>query len=178
MTMPALYGLLAEFETPEQILEAARQARLAGYRDMDAYAPYAVEGLSTELGLARTQIPFVVLVAGIVGACVGFFMQWYSMAIDYPFNVGGRPFNSWPVWVPVAFEVMVLVASLACLLGMMFLNGLPRLRHPVFNAPVFDRASQDRFFLCIETTDPKFDLEQTKLFLNNLHPISLTEVPR
>jgi hypothetical protein len=177
-TAPPLYGLLAEFETPEQILEAARQARLAGYRDMDAYAPYAVEGLSNELGLARTQIPFVVLMAGIVGACVGFFMQWYSMGIDYPFNVGGRPVNSWPVWVPVAFEVMVLVASLGCLLGMLFLNGLPRLRHPVFNAPAFDRASQDRFFLCIEATDPKFDLEQTRQFLNNLHPKSLTEVPR
>lgn len=171
------FGLLAEFKTPQEILDATRRARLAGYQAMDAYTPYPVEGLSAELGLPRTRVPFVVLVAGLVGAGAGFFMQWYSMAVDYPFNVGGRPLNSWPVFVPIAFEVMVLVASFAALLGMLFLNGLPRPHHPVFNVPRFDRASQDRFFLCIEATDPKFDAEGTRQFLAELHPAEVLEVP-
>ncbi len=172
-----IHGLMAEFETPQGILEATRRAREAGYGDMDAYTPYTVEGLSAELGLPRTRVPFVVLVAGIVGASVGFFMQWYSMAIDYPFNVGGRPTNSWPVFVPITFEVMVLVASFGALFGMLFLNGLPRPHHPVFNVPRFERASQDRFFLCIEAIDPKFDPVRTRLFLQDLHPSEIMEVP-
>jgi Protein of unknown function (DUF3341) len=172
-----IYGLIAEFETAQEILAATRQARLAGYQIMDAYTPYPVEGLSAELGLPRTQVPFVVLVAGLVGAAVGFFMQFYSMALDYPFNVGGRPLNSWPVFIPITFEVMVLVASFAALLGMLFLNGLPRPHHPVFNVPRFVRASQDRFFLCIEAADPKFDREGTKQFLAELHPKEVVEVP-
>jgi Protein of unknown function (DUF3341) len=178
MTPPTpIHGIMAEFVTPEQILDAARRARVAGYVNMDAYTPYAVEGLSDELGLARTQIPFIVLVGALIGAGVGFFMQWYSMAVDYPFNVGGRPYNSWPVFLPITFEVMVLVAALSALLGMMFLNGLPRLRHPVFNVPAFDFASQDRFFLCIEATDPKFDPEATRQFLAGLNPKQVVEVP-
>jgi hypothetical protein len=172
-----IHGLMAEFETAQQILDATRQAREAGYRDMDAYTPYTVEGLSAELGLPRTRVPFVVLVAGIVGASVGFFMQWYTMAVDYPFNVGGRPFNSWPVFVPIAFEVTVLVAAFGALFGMLFLNGLPRPYHPVFNVPRFERASQDRFFLCIEAIDPKFDLAETRRFLLETHPAEIMEVP-
>ena len=172
-----IYGLLAEFETAQQILDATRQARLAGYREMDAYSPYPVEGLAQELGLRRTRVPFVVLVAGLVGAATGFFMQWYSMAVDYPFNVGGRPFNSWPVYIPITFEVMVLVAAFAALLGMLFLNGLPRPHHPVFNVPRFERASQDRFFLCIEASDPQFDRERTGQFLATLNPTEVAEVP-
>jgi hypothetical protein len=172
-----LYGLMAEFETAQQILDASRRAREAGYSDMDAYTPYPVEGLSAELGLQRTSVPFVVLVGGLVGASVGFFMQFYSMAVDYPLNVGGRPFNSWPVFIPIAFEVMVLVAAFAALLGMLFLNGLPRPHHPVFNVSRFDRASQDRFFLCIEAIDPKFDRVGTERFLSELHPTEVMEVP-
>jgi len=172
-----IFGLMAEFETAQQVLQATRQAREAGYVDMDAYTPYAVEGLSAELGLPRTRVPFVVMVAGLIGAAVGFFMQYYSMAISYPFNVGGRPDNSWPVFVPIMFEVMVLVAAFATLLGMFFLNGLPRPHHPVFNVPEFERASQDRFFLCIEAADPKFDPEQTRAFLSGLAPIAVMEVP-
>jgi Protein of unknown function (DUF3341) len=162
---------MAEFETAEQVLAAAMRARTTGYRDMDAYTPYPVEGLARTLGMKRSQIPFVVLVGGLVGASVGFGMQYYSMAVSYPFNSGGRPTNSWPVFIPIAFEVMVLIASFAAFFGMIFLNGLPRPHHPVFNEPRFARSSQDRFFLCIEATDPRFDRAATEAFLAGLHPL-------
>ncbi len=165
-----IYGLMAEFRTAEQILEATRRARQEGYRQMDAYTPYTVEGLAEELDLPRTRVPFVVLMGGLVGAAIGFFMQYWSMAVDYPLNVGGRPHNSWPVFIPVTFELMVLVAAFAAILGMFFLNGLPQPYHPVFNVARFARASQDRFFLCIEALDPLFDLERTRQFLAGLHP--------
>jgi hypothetical protein len=168
---------MAEFETPEALLEATRVAHRAGYRDLDAYTPYPVEGLAEELDLPRTRVPVVVFVGGLVGVAAGFFMQYWSMAMDYPFNVGGRPPNSWPVFIPITFEVMVLVAALSALLGMLFLNGLPRPHHPVFNVSRFARASQDRFFLCIEATDPQFNREGTKAFLAGLNPAELTEVP-
>ena len=169
---PPIYGLLAEFKTAEQILEATHRAQAEGYRLMDAYTPYPVEGLATEPNLPRTRVPFVVLTAALIGAGVGFFMQYWSMAVDYPINVGGRPYNSWPVFIPITFEVMVLIASFAALLGMLFLNGLPQPYHPVFNVPGFARASQDRFFLCIEASDPAFDPVQTRTFLESLQPIS------
>ena len=172
-----IYGVIAEFETAEQVLAATRRARQEGYAQMDAYTPYPVEGLAEELGMKRTRVPFVVLTAGLVGAATGFFMQWWSMAVNYPFNVGGRPTNSWPVFIPITFEVMVLVASLAALLGMFFLNGLPRPHHPVFNVPRFVHASQDRFFLCIEATDPHFDRQRTRQFLLGLNPFEVVEVP-
>jgi hypothetical protein len=168
---------MAEFETAREILDAVRRARREGYRAMDAYTPYSVEGLATELGMPRTRVSFVVLAAGLVGAAVGFFMQYWSMAVDYPFDVGGRPANSWPVFIPITFEVMVLVASFAALFGMLFLNGLPRPHHPVFNVPRFARASQDRFFLCIEAADPRFDREGTKRFLAGLGAKDVVEVP-
>lgn len=164
------HGLMAQFLTPDAVLAATRKARLAGYRQMDAYTPYTVEGLSTELGMKRSRIPSVVLIAGMVGAATGFFMQYYSMAVNYPFNSGGRPYNSWPAFIPVTFELMVLVASLAAFLVMILLNALPHPNHPVFNVPEFVRASQDRFFLCIEAEDPLFDLQQTADFLSGLAP--------
>jgi hypothetical protein len=120
----------------------------------------------------------VVFIGGLVGAAVGFTMQYYSMVVDYPFNSGGRPYNSWPVFIPITFELLVLIASFSAVLGMLYLNGLPRLNHPVFNVPNFARASQDRFFLCIEATDPKFDRQDTALFLLSLSPHGLiVEVP-
>ncbi len=172
-----IHGLIAEFVTPQEILAATRRARDAGYRRMEAYTPYPVEGLALELGMRRTRVPFVVLFAGLVGAGAGYFMQWYSMAVDYPYDVGGRPLNSWPVFIPITFEVMVLVASFAALFGMLFLNGLPRLYRPVFNVPSFVRATQDRFFLCVEATDPRFDREGTRQFLAGLGPAAVVEVP-
>jgi Protein of unknown function (DUF3341) len=174
-----IYGLIAEFETAEQILEATRRAREQGYRRMDAYTPYPVEGLATELGLERTRVPMVVLIGGLVGAVAGYFMQYWAMAIDYPINVGGKPYNSWPAFIPITFELMVLVAAFAAILGMFFLNGLPQPYHPVFNVPRFARASQDRFFLCIEATDPRFDRVHTRTFLEGLRPPGkVWEVPR
>jgi hypothetical protein len=173
-----IYGLMAEFLTAGEVLDATRRARQAGYRDMDAYTPQPVEGLAVELGMRRTRLPFVVLMGGLVGAGVGFSMQYYSMAIDYTFNVGGRPYNSWPVFIPITFELLVLVGAFAAFLGMMFLNGLPRPHHPVFNVPQFARSSQDRYFLCIEATDPSFDRQTTAEFLATLNPHGqVIEVP-
>ena len=172
------HGLLAEFLTPQDILEAARRARLEGYRHVDAYTPYPVEGLSAELGLLRTRVPLVVLIGGLVGAGGGFLMQWWAAAVDYPLNVGGKPLNSWPAFIPITFELMVLVASFTALLGMFWLNRLPQPYHPLFNIPRFDRASQDRFFLCIEATDPRFEQQATRQFLESLHPHGeVVEVP-
>jgi len=173
-----VYGLLVEFLTAAEILAATRRVRQAGYRNIDAYSPYPVEGLAAELGLRNTRIPFIVLMGGLIGAGVGFFMQYYSMAIDYPINSGGRPYNSWPVFIPITFELLILVAAFAAFLGMVFLNGLPLHHHPLFNVPQFDRSSQDRFFLCIEATDPQFDLRSTAEFLATLNPHGpVIEVP-
>ncbi len=172
-----IHGLLAEFATPDEILRATRRARAAGYTRMDAYTPYPVEGVADELGLRRTRIPFVVLMAGLIGAAAGFFMQYHTMAVDYPFNVGGRPTNSWPVFIPITFEVMVLVSGFAALFGMLLLNGLPQPYHPVFNVPRFVEANADRFFLCIEAEDPKFDREGVRQFLSGLGASEVLEVP-
>ncbi len=172
-----IFGLMAEFASVDSLRKATRRARRAGYREMDAYAPYAVEGLGADLGLRRTRVPFIVLIGAIVGASVGFGMQYYTMAVDYPFDVGGRPLNSWPVYIPIAFEVTILVASLSAVLGMLFLNGLPRLHHPVFNVERFARASQDGFFLCIEATDLKYDAERTRQFFVEQQASAIMEVP-
>lgn len=178
MTTPEpLHGLMAEFETDQQVLAAVREARLAGYRVMDAYTPYPVKGLAAELGMRRNRVPMVVLIAGIIGTAVGYYMQHWTMAIYYPFDAGGRPLVSWPAFLPVAFEVMVLVASFAALLGMLFLNGLPQPHHPVLKIDRFVEAASHRFFLCIEATDPRFELEQTRQFLARLGSKAVLEVP-
>jgi hypothetical protein len=177
MTPPPYYGLMAQFETPQAVLRATRQARAEGYRVMDAYTPYPVRGLAAALDEPRTQIPPVVLAGGVVGAITGLFMQIWTMGSDYPFNVGGRPLFSWPVFIPIAFEVLILIASLSALLGMLFLNGLPRPHHPVFNVPRFVEASQTGFFLCIEALDPRFDPERTRQFLTGQGAKEVLEVP-
>jgi hypothetical protein len=174
----ALHGIIAEFATPEELLHAAQATYREGYRKIDAYSPYAVEGVAEAIGFHKTNIPLVVLLGGILGALTAYGMEWYSAAISYPFNVGGRPLHSWPSFVPITFELTVLFAALAGVIGMLAMNGLPRPYHPVFNAPEFKLASQTRFFLCIEAGDSLFDLNLTHKFLATLHPISVREVEK
>jgi hypothetical protein len=172
----SLWGLMAEFEDHEQLLEAAKQAYAAGYRQMDAYSPFPVEGLAEALGHYYTPVPLVTLVGGMLGGLGGYFMEWYSMGKIYPLNVGGRPYNSWPNFIPVTFELTVLIACLSAFVGMLVMNRLPQLNHPVFNVPEFGRASIDLFFLCIETGDPKFEVSETRRFLMSLKPTRVSEV--
>ena len=171
------YGLMAEFTTHEELLRAAEKAYDEGFRKMDGYAPFPVEGLPETLG-KKTRLPLFVLIAGIVGGVGAYFMQWDANVISYPINIGGRPLNSWPAFVPITFELTVLAASLTAFFLALGLNGLPQLYHPVFNVPGFERASQDRFFLCIEASDPKFHSNRTREFLQSLNPIRIAEVPK
>jgi len=173
---PALFGLMAEFEEHEQVLDAARRAYGEGYRRMDAYSPFPVEGLAEALGHEYTSIPLFTLVGGITGCLGGYFMEWYSMTQLYPLNVGGRPLNTWPNFIPVTFELTILLASVSAFLSVFILNRLPQPHHPVFNVPEFERASSDRFFLCIEAADPKFDRKRTREFLENLKACKVSEV--
>src|SRR5947208_12062738 len=143
-----IFGVMAEFETHTQLLVAARAAFAAGYRKMDAYSPFPVEGLAEAIGVRRTGVPLICLIGGLAGGIGGYFMQWFAQAVHYPLNVGGRPFHSAPSYIPVTFELTVLCAALCTVIGMLALNGLPRPNHPIFNADRFARATTDRFFLC------------------------------
>ncbi len=177
MRKPPVYGLMAEFDSPEALLAAARRAFAEGYRRMDAYTPLPVEGLAEALGLHDTKVPLIVLVGGILGCLGGFSLQYWTMAVDYPLNVGGRPFNSWPAFIPVTFELTILMAALFAVFGLLALCGLPMPYHPVFNVPRFELASRNRFFLCIQARDPRFDREATRQFLENLDPRGVHDVP-
>jgi len=175
-TETKLYGLMAEFDQPEPLLEAAERARAAGYREMDAYSPMPVEGLAEAIGFRSSMVQRIVFVAGLLGATGGFMLCWWMTVVAYPHNVAGRPLNSWPAYVPITFESMVLVACLTAVAGMLALNGLPQPYHPVFNVARFEHASRDKFFLCIEATDPKFDPQATREFLEQLDPRGVMEV--
>jgi hypothetical protein len=177
-TNPGIYGLLAEFDSPTALVQATRSAYEAGYRRMDAYAPFPIEGLPEALGFHRTKMPMLILIGGIVGALSGFALQYYCAVISYPINVAGRPLNSWPSWIPVTFELTVLIASLTAVLGLLALCGLPMPYHPLFHVPRFSRATRDAFFLCIESADPRFDRTATKEFLSGLNPREVSEVPQ
>ena len=168
MRRPRLYGLMAEFHAPAEVVAAARAASDAGYRRMDAYSPYPIEELSEALHFHHSRLPLIVLLGGLTGLVAGYALQYWSSVIEYPMNVGGRPFHSWPSFVVPTFETTILFAALSAVLGMLALNGLPEPYHPVFNVPSFALATRDRFFLCIEATDPKFDEMETRKFLESL----------
>jgi hypothetical protein len=173
---PEIYGVIAEFDSPTDIVVAARRAYEEGYRKMDAYTPFPVEELTEAIGFHHTRLPLIVLIGGICGCVGGFLFQYWVSAISYPLNVGGRPLNSWPAFIPVTFELTILAAALSAVLGMLALNGLPQPYHPVFNAREFELASRNRFFLCIEAEDPKFDRVKTRDFLNEMSPREVVEV--
>ena len=173
-----LYGLMAEFHNPDQLLAAVRRSHAEGYRRMDAFSPLPIPELAEALGHRPRPLPFVVLIGGVVGGLAGFMLQYWSSVIDLPLNIGGRPLNSWPAFIPVTFECAVLGAALAAVFGMLAVNGLPRPHNPVFNAPRFSLASRDRFFLCIEAGDPSFDRERVARFLASLNPCEVMEVER
>jgi hypothetical protein len=163
-----IYGLMAEFEHPQALVSAAHKAHAEGYRKMDAYSPIPIEELHEALGMQDTRLAKIVAIGGIVGAAAGYGLQYWASVIAYPLNVGGRPLHSWPTFIPVTFETTILAAALSAVLGMLALNGLPQPFHPVFNVPRFALASRNRFFLCIESKDPKFSMDGTRQFLESL----------
>jgi hypothetical protein len=175
---PPIYGLLAEFSDPNELVVAAAHTRAAGYRRFDCYTPFPIEELAEAMGHHHSPLPLLVLIGGIVGCVAGYALCYWTSVIDYPLIVGGRPFNSWPSFIPITFECTVLGAALTAVLGMLALNGLPMPYHPVFNVPRFALASRDRFFLCIEASDPKFDVDETWGFLSRMQPRQVSQVDR
>jgi hypothetical protein len=174
------YGVIAEFSSPADLTAAAEAARDAGYTQMDAFSPFPIHNLHEAVGMKSTgmsSMSAIVLIGGIIGGIAGFFMCWYANVISYPLNIGGKPFNSWPAWIPITFECAILLAAFAAVLGMLALNGLPMPYHPVFNVKRFDQASRDKFFLVIQARDPKFDLDTVWKFLEALHPREVIDVP-
>jgi hypothetical protein len=175
-TAPKLFGLLAEFDTATAIVNAARRTREAGYTKIDAYSPFPIHEMDAALKLPRTRLPWLVLGGGLTGMAGGFALQYWAATIAYPMNIGGRPIAAWPAFIVPAYETTILLSALTAVFGMILLNGLPMPYHPVFNVPQFSNASGDRFFLSIETTDPKFDLVATRAFLAGLHPVGVSDI--
>lgn len=171
-----IHGLMAEFGSVQELLQAAHSARREGYRRLDAYSPIPVHGLAAAVGFSHSRLPWLVFLGGLTGAVIGFSLQYWISVINYPVNIGGKPLNSWPAFIPVTFEVTILFAALTAVISMLALNGLPQPYHPVFNVERFKLASRDRFFLCIEAVDPRFDLEETRRFLEGLRPYQVYEV--
>jgi hypothetical protein len=171
-----IYGLLAEFHSPAEVVAAARRVREQGYRRVDGYSPYPIEELSEALRFHHSPLPAMVLAGGIIGLVAGFGLEYWAAVIEYPMNIGGRPFFSWPAFIPPAFETTILFAAGTAVLGMLAINGLPEPYHPVFNVPGFALATRDKFFLCIEARDPKFDRTETRQFLASLGASEVSEV--
>jgi len=177
MPVNGTYGLLAQFTTADELIAAAGAVRSAGFTHTEAFAPYPLPEAARALGYRRSGVSFIVLLGGLLGAALGFFMLYWTSAYGYPLNSGGRPLDSWPVFIPITFELGILTAALAAFLGVFVLCGLPRYHHPLFAAPLFARATTDGFYLCIEADDPHFDLFATRAFLTELSPVDIEEVP-
>lgn len=175
--LPAIHGAMAEFLSGEELLEAAERAYAEGYRRMDAYTPIPVEGLANAIGFKKNYVALAILIGGICGVSGGYGLLYWITVIAYPHNVGGRPLHSWPAYIPITFECMILISALTALFAMLAMNGLPQPYHPVFNVPEFARASRDRFFLCIESSDPKFRTEDVLEFLREVGGSEVTLVP-
>lgn len=173
---PLIYGLMAEFDGPDELLNAAKKAREAGFREMDAYSPFPVHHLAEALGHNKQRLPLIVLAGAVLGGLAGYAIQYFATVLYYPINIGGKPLHSWPAFIPVTFELTVLGGALAAVVGMLALNGLPAPYHPVFNVPRFESASRDKFFLVIEATDPSFSRSDTRSFLEGLGAREVSEV--
>lgn len=173
---PPLYGVIAEFETPGDLVHAARKVYEQGYRRINGYSPYPIEELSEAIGFTHTSLPLIVFIGGVLGGLAGFGMQYYMEVIDYPLNVGGKPYNSWPAFIPITFECIVLAAAFSAVLGMLILNKLPQPYHPVFNVPNFAMATNDRFFLAVEANDPKFEHAKVVSMLRDLKALNVSDV--
>lgn len=177
MKTTRIYGIMAEFDSASDLVAAARKTHEAGYRKIDAYSPFPVEELAEAIGFHKNRVPLVTLIGAMIGGISGYLMQYWIAAIDYPVNIGGRPYHSWPSFIVVTFEMTILFGGIFCVLGMLALNGLPMPYHPVFNVPRFAMATKDRFFLIVFSTDPKYSLSSTRQFLESLSPRSISEVP-
>jgi len=178
MSSRPLWGVMAEFASAEALVDAARGARAAGYPHVEAYAPFPVEGLAEAVGFGRPRVPLWTFVGGLLGGTGGYLLQWYAAVVDYPIDIGGRPFHSWPMFVPIAFEMAVLGGALAAVLALFAANGLPNLHHPVFGAPDFDLAMRNRFFLGLRADDPAFEAGAAARWLDALAPLRRFEVTR
>ena len=174
---PPLYGVMAEFQTADELIDATRRAVEAGYTRLDGYSPYPLGEVADHLGFPRSEIGAVMFIGGVAGAVFGFGMQSWISVIDYPISIGGKPYWSWPQYVPIAWALLVLTASLSGVFGLLALCGLPQPYHPVFNVDRFRRATRDRFFLCVEAADPLFEPGKVKAFLATLNPDDVAEVP-
>jgi hypothetical protein len=177
MKRDPIYGIMAEFDSAQALVEAARATRKAGYIKIDAYSPFPIEGLADEIGPDHHDVQLVVLIGGIIGGLSGYAMQYWMSAVAYPLNIGGKPYHSWPAFIVITFEMTILFAGISAVFGMLALNGLPMPYHPVFNVPRFALASKDRFFLIVFSSDKKYDPTATRKFLEALSPRSVSEVP-
>ena len=177
MNDPSVYGLMAEFDSPQELVTAAHKTHSAGYQKIDAFSPFPVEGLAEAIGFHKNRVSLVVLIGGIIGGLSGYLLQYYVSVIAYPLNVGGRPYHSWPSFIIVTFELTILFGGVSAAIGMLALNGLPMPYHPVFNVPEFAKASDNKFFLVVFSSDPKYDAARTREFLKGLAPRVISEVP-
>jgi Protein of unknown function (DUF3341) len=177
MKQTPVYGIMAEFDSAQRLVDAAHTTHQAGYVRMDAYSPFPVEGLAEAMGFHKNRVPLVVVIGGLIGGLSGYALQYWISAVSYPINVGGKPYHSWPAFIVVTFEMTILFAGISAVFGMLALNGLPMPYHPVFNVPRFALATKDRFFLIVFSTDPKYSPSETRRFMESLGPRSISEVP-